>query len=306
MDRRTVAAMLTGAGHFESALALDPAFAAAYAGLAGCHAAVAEEADAPAVRDTAAARSKRAALAAIGLDPSLAEAHATLASVRFRLEWNFREAESGYRRAIELSPGLAVAREGYGELLSILGRQDEALAELRSAAELDPLSTAVTAAIGTVFYYARDYDASVGQFRRAIMADPSDVEAHIGMGKSLAGAGRYHEAVEAIDEAVRLSGEGGAALAALGYVYAKRGDRASAVEILDRFRRPEDGSRPIPFFAAFILVGLGSVDDAVSFLEKAYEERDRRLFGLGVDPAWDGARTDPRFSALLAKIGLRE
>jgi TolB-like protein/Tfp pilus assembly protein PilF len=303
-NRGTGASTLTAAGHFTAALALDPSFAAAYAGLAECYAFIAGQGYNSEVRDTAVARSKRSAIGALELEPSLAEAHATLAYARFRFEWNFGEAEAGFRRAIELKQGLAKAHEQYALLLALLGRQDEALAGMRTAAELDPLSADVKAGIGTVLYYKKEYDASIEQFRRALKADPSDVGAHLGMAKSCVAAGRYHEAVEAINEALRLSGEGGAALAALGYAYAKRGDRGQAIEILDRFRRPGDGSEPSPFLAAVILRGLGSDDDALSFLEKAYEGRDARLLELGVDPAWDGSRNAPRFSALLEKIGL--
>jgi tetratricopeptide (TPR) repeat protein len=189
-------------------------------------------------------------------------------------------------------------------LLAILGRPDEAIAELRTAAELDPLSTDVKAAIGRALYYKREYGASIEQYRRALKTDPHDADAHLGMGMSCVAAGKYHEAVEAVNEAVSLTGGGGAALAALGYAYAKRGDRASAIEILDRFRSPRGGAGPSPFFAALILRGLDQAGDAMAYLEKAFEARDGRLAEIGVDPAWDGSRDDPRFAALLEKIGL--
>jgi tetratricopeptide (TPR) repeat protein len=125
---------------------------------------------------------------------------------------------------------------------------------------------------------------------------------------SCVAAGNFRAAVDAIDEALRLSGEGDAALAALGYAYARRGDRAQAIEILDRFRAQDGaaagGSGRSPYSAALILAGLDRDDDAIAFLGRALAARDARLPELGVDPAWDGLRDDPRFSALLGEIGL--
>jgi TolB-like protein/Tfp pilus assembly protein PilF len=303
-SRGTAASAVTGAEHFAEAIAIDPAFAAAYSGLAECHTFAALQARSPEARDTAAAKAKQAAQNALKLDPSNAEAATVLALVRFRLDWKFREAETGFRRALGLKPGLSAVHLEYGRMLALLGRYDESIAEISTTARLDPLATDPITAIAGVRYCKREYEGSIEEYRRAIAADPSDAAAHLGMAMSCVAAIHYREAVESVNEALRFTGETDETLAALGYVYAKRGDRAQAIEILDKFRQPAEGTDPSPFFAALILRGLDRGDDAMSFLELAYARRDSRLPGIGVDPAWDGSRSDPRFSALLKKIGL--
>jgi tetratricopeptide (TPR) repeat protein len=221
--------------------------------------------------------------------------------VQFRLEWNFREAEAGLRRAVDLKPGFAKGYEWYGLLLALRARHDEALAMMRRAEELDPLSTSVSNGVGRVLYFSGRYDESVEQFRKTLTLDPLYPEAYFGLGRTYTQQKKYREAVDALREAVRLSGGRKVMRAALGYVYARQGNRAAAVEILESFRHPEDGSAPSPYLEAMVLLGLGSVGEAITQLERSYEQREGLLLYLGVD-TFGLPADDPRYRALLRKI----
>lgn len=303
-NRRTEASILNAIGYFGGAVALDTAFALAHAGLADCYTLIGGAGYTSMPRDTAVARARSAATKAIELDESLAEAHATLAYTQFRLEWNFRDAESGFLRALELKPGFAKAYEWYALLLAVRRRLDEALATMRRAEDLDPFSLSVKNGVARIHYFRKEYDASLDQFERTLKLDPLYAEAHFGIGRTYTALGRYGDAAESFNEAIRLSGGRKIMKAALGFVYAKRGDRAAAIGILDSFRNPGDGSEPSPYLEATILQGLGRTDEALAQLERAYEQREGLLLYLGIDPIGGLSPDDPRLAGLLKKIGI--
>lgn len=303
-NMRTEASILTGVGYFNNAVALDPSFALAWAGLADCYTLIGGAGYTSMVRDTAVHRAIASATRAIELDESLAEAHASLAYTRFRLEWNFRDAEAGFRRALDLKPGYAKAHEWYGLYLGIRGRSDEALERMRRAEELDPLSLSVSTGVGRVLYFQGRYEESLRQFRKALTLDPLYAEAHFGAGITYIQVGKYREAAEELGEAVRLSGGRKVILSALGFVYAKQGNRAGAEQILETLRNPEDGSRPQPYLLSVIVAGLGRENEALTLLEQAVEERDGLVLYLLADPMAGIDRNHPRLQAILRKIGL--
>ncbi len=303
-NQRTEGSILNAIGYFKNAVSLDTSFALAYAGLADCYTLIGGAGFTSISRDTAVALATGMARRALALDPSLAEAHTSLAYVQFRLEWNFAEAEAGFRRAIDLKPGYAKAYEWYGLLLALRLRMDEALVAMRKAEELDPLSASVSTGVGRVLSFKKEYEKSIAQFQRSLTIDPLYAEAYFGIGSTYAQQKKYREATEALGEAVRLSGGRKIMTATLGYVYALQGNRSGAERILESFRHPQDGSRPSPYLQATVLQGLGRQDEVVALMEQAYEEREGLLVYLGVDPIGGFSNEDPRIRVLMKKIGL--
>jgi tetratricopeptide (TPR) repeat protein len=304
-NQRTEESVRGAIGHYDEAVGLEPGFALAHAGLADCYTLVGGAGylrDLP--RDSAIARAIASAERAIALDPTLGEAHATLAYVRFRLEWKFAEAETGFRSAIDLNPGLAKAYEWYGLYLGIMKRFDEAIAMMRRAEELDPLSPSVGTGVGRVLYFAAKDDSARMQLDRVRKKYPNYPEAYFALSGVLIRAGKLDSAIALLNRAVELSGRRGVIVAALGSLYARAGRTAEAEEILGRILAPEDGSRPIPYLAAIILEGLGRREEAYEQLLKAYDERDGLLLYLSVDPSDMFRYSDPRIEALLDRIGL--
>ncbi|HLF15676.1 MAG TPA: tetratricopeptide repeat protein [Bacteroidota bacterium] len=305
-SRRTEASILNAIGYFNNAVTLDPEFALAFAGLADCYTLIGGAGYTSMARDTAVHYAKRAARRALELDGSLAEAHASLAYVQFRLEWNFKDAEAGFRTAIDLKPGYAKGHEWYALLLAVRGRFDEALAAMRKAGELDPLSTSVSTGVGRILYFRQEYDESIVQFRKALTLDPLYAEAYLGMGLTYRRQKKYREAAEALGEALRLSGGRKVIRAALGHLYGMQGNRSGAETILESLKNPPDGSRPQPFLIAVVVSGLGRTDEALDYLEKACDEKEGLLLYLYVDPMIGIDPGHPRFMAIIRKIGLRD
>ncbi len=305
-NSRTEASILSGIGYFERAIRLDSSFALAYAGLANCYTLIGGAGYTSMSRDTAVERAKAAARRALALDESLAEAHASLAYVQFRLEWNFRDAEAGFRRAIDLKPGYAKAREWYGLYLAIRGRFGEALATMRKAEELDPLSLSVATGVGRILYFQGKHDEALAQYRRALTLDPLYAEAHFAIGLTYVQLGQYREAGAALGEALHLSGGRRVISASIGHVYALQGNRAGAEAILESLSHPSDGSKPQPYLLAVVVRGLGRQEEALDYLEQAYAERDGLLLYLVADPMTGIDPNHPRLAALVKKIGLKD
>ncbi len=305
-NQRTEGSILSAIGYFNSAVSHDTSFALAYAGLADCYTLIGGAGYTSMPRDSAVGSAIRMARRALALDPSLAEAHASLAYVQFRLEWDFAGAEAGFRRAIELKPGYAKAYEWYGLLLALRLRLDEALAAMRKAEDLDPLSTSVSTGVGRVLFFKGLHAESIEQFRKTLTLDPLYAEAYFGMGMTYAVQKKYREAAEALGEADRLSGGRKIIRATLGALYGLQGNRAGAERILESLRKPDDGTKPSPYLQATVLQGLGRTEEAIAMLERSYEEREGLLIYLRVDPLGGSFGEDPRVMALIRKIGLTD
>ncbi|MEP7212022.1 MAG: tetratricopeptide repeat protein [Acidobacteriota bacterium] len=288
--------------YFNQAIEIDPGFALAYAGLADCYVVPAIQMAPRAVMPKA----KAAAIRALELDDSLAEAHTALARVYMSYEWNWPLAEREFKRAIDLDPRYAVAHQWYGGYLEATGHHDEAIAERKLALDLDPLSPIINFELGQAYFYSRDYDRAIDQYQKALELDPTFPPANQFLPVAFELKGDVDKAI-ALFKASPLAdkaGEFSMTTAGLGYAYAKKGQKAEALAVLDDLRRISgEGFVPSSSFA-LLFAGLGDKDQAFLRLEKAYEEHEFQLQWLAIEPRWDSLRSDPRFTNLISRIGL--
>jgi TolB-like protein/Flp pilus assembly protein TadD/class 3 adenylate cyclase len=292
-----------GIGFFKQAIDLDPTYALAYFGLADAYRALAPTGDVP-PKDIL-PQAKAAAAKALEIDESLAEPHITLAFINAWFDWDWAGAEREAKRAIELNPNLGSSHLAYAQLLSHLGRHQEALTEAKQARALDPLSLIINALYGSYLYAARQNDEAEAQLRKTLDLDPNFWIAHLFLGNVLIEKGKYSEAVQELDKARELSGGNSEPLSMAGYAWVKAGDLAKARAVL-RELKSLSAQRYVPASnVALLCSALGEKDEAFTWLEKGYEDRDMRLCHLKVYPKWDSMRADPRFIAMLKRVGLQ-
>jgi serine/threonine-protein kinase len=292
-----------GMDALRKAIDLDPTFALAHAALAEAYRRLPISSDVD--PREAFPLAKAAAQRALEIDSELAEAHSVLGWVAFWYEWNWPAAETEFRRAIELNPSVAEAHLGYAHLLSNTGRNDEAVEQGRLARELDPLSPLVNTI--TAGFLASDHrgDEARMLLKRALDIDPGFWVAHLVRGGVALGAGNYAVAIAEFTLAKDNSGGSMQAVSMLGYALAKSGDSEGSRRILDEALR-ETNTRYIPASSiATLYLGLGDVDNALAWLERAQVERDVRMTFLKVDHRWDPLRGQPRFDALVRSLHLQ-
>jgi TolB-like protein/DNA-binding winged helix-turn-helix (wHTH) protein/Flp pilus assembly protein TadD len=301
-DKRTAEALKKAIEYFNQAIEKDPRFALAYAGLADCYVV-------PANRlppREAMPKAKAAAIRALELDETLAEAHVSLGRVLAAYDWDWTNAEKEYKRAIELNPRYAVAHQWYGGYLDVMGRSDEAIAERKRALELEPLSLIINFELGLALYYARDYDHAIEQFQKTLDLDQNFTAAHNFLPAAYEQKGMYGEAIAEFKKTIPLArgGEWTLSKAGLGHVYAVTGKKTEArTEIAELKQTSEKEYLPASSIA-LIYAGLGEKDQAFVWLNKAYEQRAFQMQWIKIEPRWDGLRSDPRFEDLLRRIGL--
>ncbi len=289
--------------YFQSAVALDPSFALAYAALAqtyvlkGSYFLIPTEIAIDSVRG--------AAGKALALDESIGEAHTALASVgEWKLDWS--SAEKEYQRSIELSPNFATGHQWYGELLSAMGRGEEGLAEIRKAQELDPLSPVVYVSQGIVLVYLRRYDEAIHQVEKSLELDPNFPRAVSLLGLAHLFKGQQAEAIQEAERAVVVSDSSVEYLGILGYTYGMTGRRADARKILDLVQQLSKRQFVSPAIYIVVYIGLGDKDRTFQWLGRALESRDPIIETLNVDPSFDPLRGDQRFTDLIKKVGLSQ
>ena len=289
-------------GHFERALEKDAAYALAYSGLADAYASQAVFEFAP--PKEAFPKARAAAERALQIDDRLAEAHTSLGLVRFQYEWDWSGAEAEFRRAIDLAPGYPSAHQFYADFLKAMGRFDEAIAQMSSAKQLDPLSMSINTGLGHVLYLSRQYDRAIEQYRKSLELDPGFVPAHLWFGRPYLQKGMFREAIAELQEAVRLSSGSTISLAVLGHAYAAAGNHAEAERILKTLMERAETQYLPSYWIALIYTGLADKERAFEWLERAHQERSSWLVWIGVEPRFDGLRSDPRFARLLDQMGL--
>jgi serine/threonine-protein kinase len=300
---RTREGILQARQSFEEAIALDPQYAAAYAGLADAWQLLPDYGDVPAREGLA--RAKTAALRAIALDSTLAEAHASLAAVLDDYDRDRAGAEREYRLAIGLNPGYVTARQWLAIHLADGGRFDEAIAEIERARRGDPLSRIINTAVGAIHYFARDYSAAIAEYRTVLDQAPDFALAWALMGRAFLVDGRNDRAVSALRRSVDLSGGDPSYRAVYAAALAAAGQREEASALARELRQVEPRAY-VPYSelaAAFLYLGEDST--ALDLFERGFEQRDPAIKHLMVEPLYDGIREHPRFQALLETAGLR-
>ena len=289
--------------YFEQAIEKDPDYALAYAGLADLYFILPQYTPFP--QKEAYSRGREAALKALEIDDKLAEAHTSLAAIKWKL-WEWEEAEKEFKRAIELNPGYATAHHWYAYYLMLVGRYDESMKEIKIAQQLDPHSLIINANAGYMLYHARRYDQAIEHYKNRLEMDPSFNVLHYYLGKAYLQKGMYEDAVEELQESMILSEENPVDLALIGYAYAVSGREVEAMNMIGKLEELSKQEYVPLTHIAVIYAGLGQKDKAFKLLEEAYEKSDVRLDYLKVDPLFDSMRSDPRFTELLKKIGLEK
>ncbi len=300
-NKRTGVELRKAIDYFNQAIAKDPNYALAYAGLADAYVLLSGF-GAASPKDSL-PQAKAAAEKGLELDSTLGEAHASLAQALLAYDFNFTGANREFRRAIELNPNYATAHHWYGEsVLAPLSRFEDAIAELKRALQLDPLSVIINADVGTVLTSARRYDEAIEQLRKTLEMDASFYYAHYNLGEALEMKGLIKDAIAEYQRAIALNDDP-VPQALLGHLYAKIGKKNEARQILQQLRESPKEHYVSPYLFAMIYIGLGDKDQAIDFLENTYEDRDGYSIAfIKVDPFLDPLRSDPRFEALVQKV----
>jgi TolB-like protein/Flp pilus assembly protein TadD len=302
VNKRTTEWIEKGVAEFRKAIELDPAYALAYAGLADAYAFLASSTGERPPKEFY-PKAEAAALRALALDDTLAEAHTSLGFYRLLYEWDFGGAEREFKRAVALNPNYANAHDGHSFYLKATGQHERAVAACRRAQKIDPLSTFAHVSLAWAYYFARDYEAAAAQNRKALEMDPRFTFAHWNLGLVRAAEARLPEAVEALEAATEDSGGGLTFKAHLGYVLGLAGDGEGARSIIEELEGLAQDRYVSAYYPAIIRLGLGEHASALDLLERACEERSAFLVFLKVEPMFDPLRTDPRFAALERRLG---
>lgn len=300
-NRRTEGGLNLAIGYFQKAIAEDPAYAPAYAGLAESYALLSYYAPVP-PKDSA-PKALAAARRALELDASLSEAWNALAQVESDFGWEWAAAEQHFRKALELDDNNANAHHWFSEFLAAFGRFKEQRHELARAAELDPLSPIIANNQGRVDYFCRRFDDAAAIHQRAKTEYAHLANPRQDLGKVYLAMGRHQEAIAAFTEG-RALGSSHLNGGFLAMAYASAGDPAHARKLRQTLLAPAPGAYVSPLAMGFISIGLGETVHALDYLEKALEERSPTLKWIGVDPLFDPLRNEPRFQAMLQRMGL--
>jgi TolB-like protein/Flp pilus assembly protein TadD len=287
--------------YFERATELDPNYALAWSGLADAYVSSPINGDAAPLEVLPLAHA--AADHAVRADPNLAEAHTSLAMVRFWQQWDLPGSEAAFRRAIVLDPSYELAYRTLGVVLAHAGHHAAAKPIIRRARELEPLIPTSYALSSHVAYLAGEYPEAVAFAKQAIVIDGEFWIGHFLLGEAAERMGDTALALEELATAARLSGGNSKALALRGYVLGRRGRAAEAREVLGTLETAGRLRYVPPYASALIHAGLGERDAAFAALDRAYGVRDVHLVYLPVDPKWDELRSDARFRALLQRCG---
>ena len=301
-NKRTADALKAALAYFNQAVEEDPNYAQAYSGLADTYALLGDWQYAVLPPKEALPKAKAAAMKALELDSEQGEAHSSLAFVLDGFDWDLESGEKEFRRAIELNPGYATAHHWYAWHLSLLGKYDEAIAEMKKAENLDPLSLIINSDLAELLVLAHSYDESIRQSHKTLDMDPGFALAHNQLGQAYLEKRMFGEAILELEKATQLSGGSPTCVANLARAYAASNRRADATKLLNDLKR-----RSTPGFlhaseVATIYVALGDEDQAMIWLERGYEERFNP--GVLLRPGFDPLRSNSRFQKLVRRIGL--
>ncbi len=304
LNQRTSSEIYRSIECFEKACCEDCGFAVPYAGLAEACILLGSGGYPGAVPEEWYAKARQSALQAIEKDDSCAEAHVALALVYYRADWDWEKAEREFRRGLELNDGYATGHHQYAMFLASLLRLDEALEHIQKAHGLDPLSPIISTAVGRVLDFARRHDEAIEQCGKTVEQNPQFAAAYFDLGVACLHKGAFEEAKQAVEKLSELSGERIRELIIVGGLHALRGERTEALVML---KQVEDLSQHSHFSfvgVAILYVNLGDLDKAFELIEESYRRREPALVYLQVEPTFDPLRSDPRYSAMLAKMGL--
>ncbi len=301
-NKRTGDALLQAIDYFNQAIKIDANNSASYAGLADCYNMLVVYGRLEPKEGFP--KAKEAALKALEIDESSAEAHTSLAFIHFRWDWDRAATEREFQVAIKLKPAYAPAHQWYSSYLVAVERFDEAIAEAKRTQELEPLSFVASSHLGWIYYLAGRNDEAIQQCKKILELDPSSFPARRYLGLAYEAKGMYAEAIAEFQTGVKLSGSP-LMLGLLGHAYAASGKTVEAKQVLTDLQQLQDQRYVSPYTVAAIYAGLGDKDQAFKWLDTAVEKRDIWLMNLKVDPVFAKLRSERKFTDILARIRLR-
>jgi DNA-binding winged helix-turn-helix (wHTH) protein/TolB-like protein/Tfp pilus assembly protein PilF len=301
LNKRTAEGIRNALEYFKQTVQLDPNDALAYLGLGDCYHQNVYFTSIPS--RYLIPKAKAMAKKALEIDESLGEAHALL-SILNDAEWDWDEALKEYQRAISLSPGSARAYHGFAFILSKRGRFDEGLAAIRKARDIDPLNLVINADIAAILCFAGRHDEAIEQCHKTLELDPNFSMAHAQLGVAYWGKGMYKEALGPLQRAVEIEGEGSVRMIQLAMGYGFAGQKDKAQEFFKRLRKRAKTEYVDPTWIAGLYAAIGDKDRALDWIEKAYDERSPIATTLLVDTRFDTLRSEPRYQAVLSRMGL--
>ncbi len=290
--------------HYHRALAIDPGYALAYAGLADAYASLVSSEDAALTAGERIAKAREASLRALQLDESLPEAHSSLGMIKLCYDWEWAVAEREFRRALELNPNCTNAYHWYSHLLVALGRWDESLAVSLRAYELDPLDVEMTVHLAFHHIHARQYDAAIEDCRNAVRIDPNFHEIYWFLGWAYGLKGLFEQAIAALEKSLSFFGGTVAERGTLGWVYGQAGHRQDAERVLDALVALSMKRYVCPYYMAMVHIALGRAWQAMDCLQSAADSRSSWIPYINVSPVFDPLRSEPRFQELLRRAKL--
>jgi TolB-like protein/DNA-binding winged helix-turn-helix (wHTH) protein/Tfp pilus assembly protein PilF len=302
-NKRTGDGLKKAIEYFRNSIETDPTYAEAYSGLADSYASAGDWKYGVLSPQDAFPKARAAAAKALALDDSLGQAHASLAFAFDLYGWDWEAAEKEYKLAIRLTPGYATAHQWYSWHLIMMGRNSEGMFELRKAQSLDPLSLIISADIADALCVAHLYDEAVEQSKKTLEMDPNFAIGHYELGQAFEQKHMHDEAIAEFQRAIELSGHSGAFDSNLGFVYAVSGRREEAAKMVKSMEARRDQNPSAGADIALIYAGLGDRDQAMNWLNKAYEAKFKASILLR--PAFESLRSDVRFQDLLRRVGLQ-
>lgn len=301
-NKRNVPGFKEAIEYFQRAIEIDPNYALAYAGLADCYIRL-NEYGVPMAQESV-PRAKAAVLKALEIDDALAEAHATLAFIKFRHDWDFAGAEQEFKRSLQLDANYSEAHQWHAFYLLAVGRPGEADAEMRRAQELDPLSVSFNANLALYLFFRRQFDRSVQQCRKTLDMEPNFIGAHVTLGMSYEQIGLNEAAIAEFKRAQELSPNDAGTIAALGHALAKGSRVKDARALLRNLEARAKKNYVPPYSIAIINTGLDEKAQALEWLGRAFQDRSLRPLWLKSDPRLDGLRQDEKLVSLVRRMGL--
>ena len=290
---------------FQQAVDVDPTYALAHADIGRAHFSLALIADRPSQEVFPKAR--EAAVKALKIDDTLAQAHTTVGWVRFWFDWDWSSAEVEFQRALSLNSNLADTHIAYANLLTFTGRHEEALSQAHLARELEPVNLRINALEGQTLFYAGKYDDAIVRLQKTIELEPTFFLTHLVLARVYVEKKMYSEAIAQAIKARDISGGHSESVAHLVYALAKSGRRKEAHAALDELKKRAAEQRYVPpYNLALAYYGLGEADKAIAWLEKGLQQRDVRMTFLKVDPKWKSLRTDPHFTDIMRRMGFQQ
>lgn len=301
-NRRSPEGFSKAIGYFEDATRRDPQYALAYAGLADCYGIIGATIYGALPSAEAAPKAKAAAIRALEIDPSLAEAETSLATAKFNYDWDWAGAAEGFKKAIEMDPRYPTVYQRYSLYLSAMGRADDSFEQIRKARDLDPLSISINVSFGWRLYLAREYDRAIAQLGDALELDPNYEWARVNLGQAYEQKGEYNLALQEFRHALELSPSSPLTISALAHAYGVSGNHTEATKLLADLQTRSKKQYVPAYYIAIVYLGLGKNELAMDWLEKAYADRSNGLVFMKVEPELDPLRNNPRFAALQARM----